>query len=343
MMKKYNWGIAILRLFLTFLVILNHFWEANDAAIGGTAVFIKLRSIAVPTFMLLSFFLTERDIGNPTSEKIKKRLIRLSVPFFMWGAGSWLVLFLAEKILNLDIIDGFRALFWQLVSGHAYHVNAPLWYMAVLIWLTIIYSIIFILPNKRASFVFIQIIAIVAVILQYSGLNYSLFKDMPFEMKYPLGRVVEVIPYATLGYDIAHLQIYDWLKENKHRATFALWTSLAMTILLLVFGQTSNIAGFGYNGIFRMIVSFSLLTFFYLLPMEHISEDTVKRLKTITAHTFGIYCLHYLVGNVLNIIANRIQVDINKIIFCISLYIICYVIAAVISRIPSRFVRRLVD
>ena len=259
------------------------------------------------------------------------------------GGVSWLVLFLAEKALKTDMIDGFKALFWQLVTGHAYHVNAPLWYMAVLIWLTVLYSVIFMLPNKRISYVLIQLFAVVALIAQYTGLNYSIFKDLPFELKYPLGRVAEMIPYATLGYDIAHFKVYDWLKKNKLRKVVSLWISLAITLILLVFGNTSDAAGFGYNGVFRMIVSFSLLTFFWLLPLEGISECTVKSIKLITAHTLGIYCLHYLVGNVLNLGLERLHIGINQIIFCAVLYVVCYVAATVISRIPNRFVQRLVD
>ncbi len=339
--KKYNNGILFFRLLLTLAVILNHFWEVENPGIFRPLYL--LRSCAVPAFMLLSFFLTEKTITNPSFKSMKKRIIRLATPFFVWGGVSWLALFLAEKVLKTDMIDGFNALLWQLLTGHGYHVNAPLWYMAVLIWLTVLYSLIFMLPNKRTSFVLIQGIAVAALILQYTGLNYTMFEDMPFETKYPFGRVAEMIPYATLGYDTAHCKIYDWLKKNKLRETITLWTSLAIVVILLLFGNTSDLAGFGYNGIYRMAISVSLFTFFYLLPIEEISEHTEKVIKALTAHTLGIYCMHYLVGNVLNLGLEYLHININQIIFCIVLYVICYIIAMIISRIPNRFTKQLVD
>ena len=253
------------------------------------------------------------------------------------------MLFVAEKVFKTDMIDGFRALFWQLVTGHAFHVNAPLWYMAVLIWLTLLYVIIFMLPNKKISFAAIQAIAVIALVMQYSGANYSLFKALPFETKYPLGRVAEMIPFATIGYDLAHFKVYEWIREKKKRHTVVLWTSLAIAICCLVFGRSTDIAGFGYNGLFRMIVSVSLFTFFYLLPIETIPEKTAKTIKKVTAHTLGIYCMHYLVGNILNLGLDRLHISSNQILFCAGLYVVCYGVAMVISKIPSIFVKQLVD
>lgn len=340
--KKYNNGILFLRILLTLSVILNHFWETDEVSRALMPLF-TMRSVAVPVFMLMSFYLTESKVLSGAVSNLKKRFVRLATPFFVWGGVSWLVLFLAEKVLKTDMIDGFKALLWQFVTGHGYHVNAPLWYMAVLIWLTVLYSLIFMLPNKKTSFVLIHVIAVVALILQYSGLNYNLFKDFPFEAKYPLGRVAEMIPYATLGYDIAHFRIYDWVKKNKLRENVILWISLAIVIILLVFGETTEIAGYGYNGIYRMIISVSLLTFFYLLPIEKISGQTENVIKALTAHTLGIYCMHYLVGNILKMGLEYLHISINQIVFCIMLYVICYIIAMIISKIPNRFVKQLVD
>ena len=81
--KKYNYGILFLRLLLTFVVILNHFWELESP--GVLKPLYLLRSCAVPTFMLLSFFLTEKAITSPSIQKLKKRIIRLATPFFAWG------------------------------------------------------------------------------------------------------------------------------------------------------------------------------------------------------------------------------------------------------------------
>lgn len=81
--KKYNYGILILRLLLTLAVILNHFWDVENP--GVLKPMYLLRSCAVPTFMLLSFFLTEKAISAPSVVNLKKRIARLATPFFVWG------------------------------------------------------------------------------------------------------------------------------------------------------------------------------------------------------------------------------------------------------------------
>ena len=113
----------------------------------------------------------------------------IGVAFFCVGGISWLTLYIAERILGVDIIDGIRALFWQLVIGHAYHVNAPLWYMAVLIWITVLFYVLF-LSDSKGSIYIVHVLSFVALIMQYTGFNYSLFKDFPFEVKFPLGCIL---------------------------------------------------------------------------------------------------------------------------------------------------------
>ena len=91
MQKKieYNEGIALMRVFLTFAVILNHFWKVKDP--GFLQPLYLFRSCAVPVFMMLSFYLTERSISFPAKEKIKKRISRLAWPFCAWGGGAGLL------------------------------------------------------------------------------------------------------------------------------------------------------------------------------------------------------------------------------------------------------------
>lgn len=84
--KEYNEGIALMRVFLTFAVILNHFWKVKDP--GFLRPLYLFRSCAVPVFMMLSFYLTERSISFPAKEKINKRISRLAWPFFAWGGGK---------------------------------------------------------------------------------------------------------------------------------------------------------------------------------------------------------------------------------------------------------------
>lgn len=56
-----------------------------------------------------------------------------------------------------------------------------------------------------------SLIAMIALILQYSGANWSLFGDMRFELKYPLGRMVEMLPLAICGFEMGRHKLFECL------------------------------------------------------------------------------------------------------------------------------------
>ena len=55
-MKK-NVGLDLLRVWLSFEVVIDHFWHEPGLA-GVPLFFSKMRSLAVPCFLLMSFYLT---------------------------------------------------------------------------------------------------------------------------------------------------------------------------------------------------------------------------------------------------------------------------------------------
>ena len=98
---KYNYGLSLLRVFLTIFVILNHFWE-SDVISRALIPLSTMRSVAVPTFMLMSFYLTARKISSGSAGALKKRIIRLAIPFFVWGAKLVLDVFNPEGNWDAD-------------------------------------------------------------------------------------------------------------------------------------------------------------------------------------------------------------------------------------------------
>ncbi len=53
---QFNYGISLLKVFMSFVVVLCHCWQNTT-----TLLPIKtLLSMAVPTFMFVSFFLTQK-------------------------------------------------------------------------------------------------------------------------------------------------------------------------------------------------------------------------------------------------------------------------------------------
>lgn len=72
--KEYNYGIALLKIILSFFVVLSHFH------ISGTYLRYT-KSLAVPLFMMISFCLTESSLKDGSLHKCIKRIGRIYTPF----------------------------------------------------------------------------------------------------------------------------------------------------------------------------------------------------------------------------------------------------------------------
>lgn len=339
-MAERNEGIALLRPILTFSVIMVHFWNSNNKMLSN--VLNDFISLSVPVFMLISFFLTESVFSFLSKEKFIRRIRRLGWPYVFWGGANWVALIVTEKIFNMEIIDGFHSLFWQILTGHAYHVNTPLWYIAVLLWISLFFFAIFSI-FKRKAVIIIHVIGSCALILQYSCLNYLLFNNCIFELRYPLGRIAEMFPYAVLGYDLSYFNFFDWIKLSEIRCIKFKYGTLCLFIILVFFCRDYHVSGFGYAGFFKIIKALSLLAFFYLLDFKKFPKKIMVILHVLEAHTLGVYCLHYVVGNVLLVIIGKNRVSLNQYVLCILIYLVCFLFAKAISRIPIKAVQNLVD
>lgn len=76
-MKNYNYGWAILRMWMCFEVVTDHLWyrENGISNIGSWLVYLH-GSVAVPVFMLLAFVLSYDKIQSDSKEKYVERLQR---------------------------------------------------------------------------------------------------------------------------------------------------------------------------------------------------------------------------------------------------------------------------
>ena len=118
-------------------------------------------------------------------------------------------------------------------------------------------------------------------------------------MRYTLGRVAEIFPYAILGIFLARVKVIELVQ---HKAVALLCSALALNLL---FGHRNFFLegnGFGYNGIYRMIASTFMVLIFLLLP----NGETLKGLPKILGHISGdtkkaqtllsVYYSHRIVG-----------------------------------------------
>lgn len=159
---------------------------------------------------------------------------------------------------------------------------------------------------------------------------------MRYEIKWPLGRLMEMLPYACGGVLLAKSQI---LKKYQNHILF-----LFFIILLLLFMRNhpfSSPQGFGYQGINLFINTILIFSLFYLGNLEKLSSQIKRIILNSSEYSLGIYCIHYIILNITR------ESDITLfptssftrgvIIYLISLYI-----SFIISKIPSKFALNLV-
>ncbi len=336
--KGYNAGLDLLRAFMSFQVILCHFW---DGAGTGWKIWLDFfRGYAVPVFMLMSFFLTEKTLISCDGKKIKKRLKRLLIPFLFWPFVYWFVfnivnLWKSEYELGCSITD----LLWQLFMGHTF--NAAMWYQLDLILLTLFFVGILCFFKRYYMHIF-YICMMAAWFFQYSGWNKQLFGGLRFEMTYPLGRLAEMLPYAVCGFAMARLRGH---KDLGHTLVpgGGIIASILFIMLVRYYPVFVEIDGFGYSGFRRFFVAIALVALFYLLPFHKLPGAVLRLLYKSTRFTMGIYCMHLLVGQLLRVMFMELNIAVSPLKQCVLIYILCYIISYGLSKIPVAFVQKLVE
>lgn len=78
--KEFNYGIALLKSLMCFEVVLSHCW-ANDNPSLFLLPFLRLKRLAVPVFMFLSFYLNQNKLSKNESEEIKKKIFKTCYTF----------------------------------------------------------------------------------------------------------------------------------------------------------------------------------------------------------------------------------------------------------------------
>ena len=84
--KQKNYGIALLRVLLSFMVVIDHCYNKRKKK-----VFMHILYYHIPTFFVLSFYFTYHTFATYNISKIKLRFERIVIPYFVWSIICWLL------------------------------------------------------------------------------------------------------------------------------------------------------------------------------------------------------------------------------------------------------------
>ena len=317
---SHNYSIDIIRMMLAFAVVLCHFWSPFNSPIAQ--IIDTLRGCAASTFFLLSFYLTAKSIVMRDSEKIRRRIVRLNRPFFFWGIVAWLINVAAHLAIGSKD-EMIMSLLWQMFTGSGYGINAPLWYLFVLILLTKLYYCIFKWGMRTGVALTISLV-VFSLIIQYTNVNTWLFSNLSYEVRYPIGRIIEMIPYASIG-----ILMFLSAGFEKKRWFFSL-IGCGGIVLYCAFPSFLHVDGFGYSGVMKIVCAVSILFLCICYPLQGMPISGRKAIRRVTEHTLGIYCMHFIAGTYLA----KVGIASGSVLFCTLVYILCYLCSEVFSKIP---------
>lgn len=319
--KDINYGICILRIIFSFQVVMVH--------CNGGSFFYWIGS-AVPFFMLTSFYLTYNTFNKSNYINIKRRISRICIPYFGYAFISFVIISFLEVITTKHIVS-YTDLLWQLLLGSS-KLNPPLWFLSNLI---ICSAIIFLVSkyslNKNKLFI---IILITSFFIQYTGINSFIFSNLRFEIKWPLGRIIEMIPYACAGTLLASSGILKKIHSN----ILAMFT----ICILLLFFKTHSIptpTGFYNQGIQMFINTILVFPLFYLANFEKLNTDIKKFILYISNYSLGIYCIHHIIILIYENITNYSGTSFIR---GSTIYILSLFFSILISKIPFKWAASLV-
>lgn len=319
--KKQNiLGIQILRVFLCFMVVLDHLYSGNK--------YIYLLYYHIPTFFNISFYFTYNTLISYNIRKIKLRLERLFIPYFIYSIISWIIYNIYFFVLKVKCKHTIKDFIINIIDGHQF--NYVLWFQNNLILLTLLFLIIiFIFKNKYL--LVLLLLAILAYILQYTGINYYFFKkNFNLLTAATFGRFAEAFPNAFTGFLLSKIDKQINLKKYYKKFLFI---STIILIIISKYHTFDNIKTFKYGGIRLNLAGICIFIIFFSLPFENLrNKKIIEIIIKITSYTGGIYFIHRLVGY--GYICNHISF-IKKRTFagCIIVYLICYTISAIGAKI----------
>jgi fucose 4-O-acetylase-like acetyltransferase len=313
--KEYNIGIGILRICLSFMVVVNHIYDRKKLQ-----QYIYFLYYHIPTFFLLSFFYTFNTLNFFNINKIKNRFERIVIPYFSWCIICWILNNVYFYLFKIKVRHSLTDFWNNLLNARI--LNVVLWFQNNLILLTIIFLIIILLFKSYNIYILISV-GILCYVLQYTRLNYNFFRNN-FTCHYQItyGRIAENFPHAITGFYISSINLMTILKNN---IRITIINSLVIVLFITKYNVFSNIETFKYGGIRLNIGAVCIFFIFFLFPFRKIkNEFLIKIIIKLINYTGGIYFVHCLIGK--GLILKRLFIILkfkrHTLFECIIVYII---------------------
>lgn len=331
--KSYNYGLALLRIWMCFEVVLDHFWIHDTYTWPNPLA--EYGSAAVPIFMIMSFFFTDIEDASKNVKTIRTRIGRIMIPQAFWAVVYCIILLILHDI---NWQSFFPDLILQCIFGHS--VNQSMWFQFDLLVMTVLVLIYFKYQSKISNLC-IPVLILLSLTAEYMGANSYIFGRLPEQISFPMGRICEMIPFVIIG--IMLQKCRPILERLKKHAAFLCMYLLAVVVFILVFMPFSSVKySFGYGGIHLIIIGTITFMIFYFWPVSSLPNWSLRVIRFASNYTLGIYCVHRLVERMLHMTPIYTWSDDHSFIYCILIFLIGLIISWLIDMIFGKRLKNVV-
>ena len=335
-------ALDILRLLATLSVITFHICSGTMRVIPSNSFnYIVTNSLfsmitwCVPIFVMISggLFL------NPKREFTINKLFTKNIKRFVVAFSFWTIIYQIFYHANA-IFTGGNTLNWK---GYLYEaIKGPyhMWYLYMVIGLYVMTPILRKITENKSITEYLIVVFLVFSILQNYGVNIpvigNLILSIMTKLSLPLGATY--IGYFILGYYIKNFNI-------PRKIEYVLYISTALLLIFncLVFSidalkDISEIWSVKYLMPNIIIESVGIYTFFVKKASKiKFSERTVKIFSKLTEYGFGVYLVHALINELVELTgwtAVTISPFVSVPLLTFIVYGISLLVTIVIRKIP---------
>lgn len=315
--KNLNSGIDILKVILTFLILVYHLINQNLLDNKTKKILIEIVPFYFSTSLVIFFYFSYNIFSFRNISQIKLRFLRIIIPYIFWPL-IFSVLHIISYDKRIKMNNLLRDLYIQLIIGR--RIYFVFWFQFNLIIICFIISIIILTFKKSFLYIF-QIMLIFAYIFEYFGISKKILENYNEDIKGSIGRTFKMILFALTGFLLSSIKILNNLKNNKMKSIFlSIFTFVLMICIKIYFSEY-----YFLEGIFLILGSTSLMIFFAFLPLNKITNMSIIFLiKQSTSYTAGVYYLHIRVQKYFK--DSVIMMRDGSLIGCALNYLICYCI-----------------
>ena len=329
--KFFNYGLALLKSYMAFLVLVSHCFNMKTTKNELLIKFTTNRQLHVPSFFIMSFYFTYKTLLSLSLKKFLNRLMRLLIPYIIWP----MIVIKINHYYNLNYRKRFHDTYDDLILQlkWARRCLPQFWFQWNLIFHTIFFYVIIFIFRKHSLFIF-YILLLYAYYAQYTGYHInSYFSKYPDVISY----LFETLPLAVTGFTLGYYKIIDVFQNYKIK-TFIL--SAIIYKIIADYNIFRRIRGLNFQGINLNIQSICVIFIFSLFPSDKIKNELLQKLLTlITNYSAGVFYLHFSVRDYFGIYIDDIKNGTFKGIFInyFICYFICFIGMKIFEITPLRY------